>query len=324
MVIGPLVKAMEAVASESSTQPCTPNVQAEAEEAAMVQQSEIFAWLRPSNQVARDAFDAVVSGIRETPEEFKHAERFLYFTSTRAARAESVFTEDGEATIELEPIPTTLQWEGAYKFSLKTPPQKPGAGWHLGSGRGYPEIDVLLALPTAHRANSRVAGCHAIISFHSVSARILLQARHTIITGRDGTNVLRQSNSRVIEHGELIAIGDCLYTFELTDLFASSEFDKSLSLFMKKYSAPEWTLHNLLSPSTVGQPTSIGKYYCSPNAFAQGTFGKVTVGWSKEGTAVAIKHFKQPNKDEFEMHQYLMGKIGSHVRAHWFQLYFVC
>ncbi|KAI9832096.1 MAG: hypothetical protein M1826_002425 [Phylliscum demangeonii] len=40
----------------------------------------------------------------------------------------------------------------------------------------------------------------------------------------------------------------------------------------------------------------------------------VKIGWGKDGSAVAIKPFKNPRRETFDPHLLMMGKIGRHVR----------
>jgi hypothetical protein len=159
-----------------------------------------------------------------------------------------------------------------------------------------------------------VAGKRARLFFHKESCRVVLEARHTVTIGRNGATIFTQSASRVVEDEELIMIGNCAYTYEYTPFFASSSFERDISRYMKEYCEPEWSLNKLLSPSSVGKPISLGNYYYSPMAFAQGTFGKVSAGWDKDGAAVAIKHFKAPKESEISSHLTIMRHIGKHVR----------
>lgn len=125
--------------------------------------------------------------------------------------------------------------------------------------------------------------------------------------------MLRESAHRVLGPGELFTINDCSYIFELDDYFSTPHFEEELSGFMQEYHSSHWSMSSVLSPKSVGRPVSVGKYYCSPSAFAQGTFGKVSAGWTQDGTAVAIKVFKNPNESEIRSHEQFMGYIGKHV-----------
>ncbi|KAF7510562.1 hypothetical protein GJ744_006408 [Endocarpon pusillum] len=126
---------------------------------------------------------------------------------------------------------------------------------------------------------------------------------------KNGTAVITRSGTHVLEHGELIQIGNCSYTYEYTSLHSTKVFEQDLFRWMKEYySSP--LPNGLLSPHTVGEPRSLGRYYCSPSTFAKGTFGKVSAGWALNGSAVAIKFFKDPKKEAVEAHQKLMEDIG--------------
>ena len=144
----------------------------------------------------------------------------------------------------------------------------------------------------------------------------MLEARHTVTITKDGVTVITQSKSHVIEHGELIEIGHCSYRFEYTELHATSAFKKDLVIFMKEQKGPQWSLHQLLAPDSVGAPISLGTYCCSPSAFAQGTFGKTSAGWTHEGRPVAIKVLKDPRETKVIGHKQIMEYIGYHVKKH--------
>ena len=202
---------------------------------------------------------------------------------------------------------------GAFKLSLKVLPRDPVKGWYLGSS--CQRADLLLA-PSGRRwqSTTRIAERHARLFFHAESCRAILEARHTVTSTKTGVEVLRECASQILEHGEPLVINDCSYVFELTDLFATPDFEEELTTFLKRYFKKEWSMNKLLSPTSVRQPLVIGEYHCSPSAFAQGTFGKVSAGWTKDGTAVAIKVFKNPLESEIRSHQQLMQYIGKHVR----------
>ena len=59
---------------------------------------------------------------------------------------------------------------------------------------------------------------------------------------------------------------------------------------------------------------TLGKYSCTPGAFAQGTFGQVAAGWARDGKAVAIKRFKKSYQASLDLHREMMAHIGEHVR----------
>ena len=290
--------------SDGDTVPFTPeSIQEQITESSP---SDIFAFIRPHSPAACAAFDAIVNGAIKHPEKYIFSRQFLHIEDHRRKRAPGVYTEDGDTEI------SPSQWPGAFKLCLNTTPRKPTKGWYLGSS--CDAADIVLA-PSTRRwlAATRIAGKHARLFFHPDSYRLVLEARHTITTTKTGVEVFRGSKCRVIEHGELFAINDCTYTFELTDLFGSPDFAEELSVFMKQYYGQQWSMNKLLSPTSVGQPLSVGNYHCSPSAFAQGTFGKVSAGWAQDGAAVAIKVFKNPHRSEILLHQQLMQSIGQHV-----------
>lgn len=270
----------------------------------------IFAWIRPHSPTAREAFSAIVdTGIKE-PEKYKHIRQFLHIDDLRCERASSTYTEDGQGQ---EAKADRGQWSGAFKLCLNILPRDPAKGWHLGSS--YEAADLQLT-PSSNKwlSRSRIATRHARLFLHPESSRVVLEARHAVTTTNPGTEVLHASASRALAHGELFAINDCCYTFELTNYFATPRFEEELSGFMKTQCGSRWAMNKLLAPSSVGQPISIGNYFCSPSAFAQGTFGKVSAGWTKDAAAVAIKVFKSPKETQVRSHEQLMQYIGQHVR----------
>lgn len=272
--------------------------------------NDVFAWLRPHSDTAREAFDASVNSAYDNPDESEHIRQFMYITG-QGKRARSPFSDDST-----EPDNDLLQWSGAFKLSLNVRPHDPKKGWYLGTSykRQPLEVDLLLAPPTKTWNEKGIASKHARLFFNEQSYRMMLEARHTVTVTKSGVTVITQSQSRVIEDGELIQIGPCSYVFEYTELHSTSVFELNLIQFMKEQSGGQWSLNKLLSPGTVGSPIVFGKYHCSSNAFAEGTFGKVSAGWEQDGRPVAIKVFKQPNKDELVRHREIMNYIGYHVR----------
>ena len=293
--------------SDGDTQPCTP--ESVAEQIVNSQLNDIFAWVRPHTPDACVAFDAIAGRAFKNPQKYEHVRRFLYFDNRREQRASSTYTEDSE-TQELD----APQWSGAFKLSLKTQPRDPSKGWYLGSSSEAADF-VLAPSRKGHLSTTGIAGRHIRLYLHPESHRVVLEARHTVTVTKNAVRILRESKSQVLEHGELFMMNNHGYTFELTDLFATPEFEEELCVFMRKSQGLEWSMNKLLSPTSVGMPSSIGNYYCSPSAFAQGTFGKISAGWSQEGRAVAIKVFKNPRESDILSHQQLMRHVGNHVRG---------
>ncbi len=100
---------------------------------------------------------------------------------------------------------------------------------------------------------------------------------------------------------------------EYADLITSLAFVDELSSFMKGHHGPQWTFHKMRSPASGGDHMNLGSYTCSPGAFAQGTFGQVTAGWTLDGAAVAIKRFIKPRQTDLNSHREMMAYIGEHV-----------
>lgn len=295
--------------SDGDTIPLTP--ESFAQDVVDANNDEIFAWLRPHSEAACAAFDASVNSTIKDKRRYEHERQFLHRIS-RERRARSVYSEDGQQVGD-----PPYQWSGAFKLSLKIPPRDPAKGWYLGTNykRNTQEIDILLAPPKEEWAVTRIAANHARLFFHQESTRMMLEARHAVTLTKNGAEVITQSRSRVIENGELIQIGSCLYTFEYTNVHATEAFEEALFKWIKEYSSPLWAPNKLLSPSRLGEPRSLGKYYCSPSAFAKGTFGKISAGWASDGSAVAIKVLKDPKKENVKDHQRIMEEIGYHVRV---------
>lgn len=276
----------------------------------------IFAWLRPLSPAACDAFEQTVNAVIEHPEKYSNAQRFLD-TDSRFTRAASVPLEESTADKPNQER-EAKQWIGAFKFSLETPPQTPEEGWCLGTGDGQESIesvDILLAPPKRRSEANGISGRHAFLAFHPESLQLVLRARHTLtLCGPNGADTFTGPTSRMLGHGATLLFGDCAYVFECSRLFSTPAFVQRLSKFMKTCYGAQWTLKNRLSQASGGGQLTIGKYTCSPGAFAQGTFGQVTAGWAQDGTAVAIKRFKSPQQVAFISHLKIMDHIGEHVR----------
>ncbi|KAL8774145.1 MAG: hypothetical protein Q9209_001253 [Squamulea sp. 1 TL-2023] len=296
---------------DDSTVPNTPD--SNSGDAVQLAQHEVFAWLRPLNKAACQGFDATVNTVIKYSSQFDHIRQFLH-CDNRQERAPSVFTEDSGGS-DHEPAAPTKEWAGAFGLRIIYLPSDPVLGWRLGTNRGRsasPEVDLLLAPPTDHWVKTRISGHHVTLSLDPGCSRIVLHARHTVTISWRGAKTLRRSESHVLENGEVIHIGNCAYTFEYTDYFFSLNFESTVSHYMRKYHNPLWAINKYISPNSVGSPTLIGKYYCSPSAFAQGTFGKVAAGWTANGATVAVKTFKTPDKREIRSHFKMMGYIGKH------------
>ncbi|KAL8731002.1 MAG: hypothetical protein Q9166_003653 [cf. Caloplaca sp. 2 TL-2023] len=279
-------------------------------------QEKVFAWFRPLNDTANGAFDATVNTIIKRSPRFDYFRRFVH-CDARRHRSQSVFTEDEDSSHESPPDPP-YHWTGAFGLCLMNLPRNPAQGWCLGTNcarTSSNEVDLLLAPPQHYRTETQIAGHHATFNLHTQSCRIVVQARHTILVGRNSPKAFRSPESVLLEPGEIVFIGNCAYTFEYTEYYETKAFKQEVTQFMRQYHNSLWSMNKFISPSSIGRPTALGNYYCSPRAFNQGTFGKISVGWNKSGGTVAIKIFKDPKRSEIRSHIKLMKSIGQHVRT---------
>ena len=304
---------------EGSTLPNTPK---DLSDITTLGANEAFALLRPVSPTAKDAFDASVNKIilkyAEDPA-FDHYRKFLH-AERDTPRACSIFTEDEETETEERPINlVSPQWNGAFKLSLRTPLRDARSGWYLGTSHGHSShlndgIDILLAPPNTKWIGRGISGSHARLFLHQESYRMILQARHTVTVGNGGQTI-RSSQCHVLGDKDLIVMGDFVYSFEYMSHFQSADFEVEVSQYVKQTYGLRWEINKLLSPASVGIPISIGEYYCSPYAFAQGTFGQVVAGWTRDGTAVAVKRFKKPRAEIINAHKKIMQSVGRHANV---------
>ncbi|KAL8834706.1 MAG: hypothetical protein Q9170_003633 [Blastenia crenularia] len=271
--------------------------------------SDVFAWLRPTNDLARDAFDATVNYVIKHARDFEHCRHFLH-CDLKQQRAESFLSE------EEEPANAPQIWMGGFALRLTCPPRNPKIGWIIGKGDSEDspgKVDVLLVPPKGSWDKAHIARHHGSITFHMESCRVLLVASHTMTTGKFGAKPFRGSEQCVLEDGEIVQIGNCNYEFQRTEYSYTQAFEHSLSEYMRSYHDPQWTINPLISPSSVGQLVMKSGYLCSPRFIGRGTFGKVGAAWNRSGKAVAIKTFKDSNRLELRAHTDLMRRIGYHV-----------
>lgn len=223
--------------SDVSTIPFAPR--SFSEDVTDISQAGIFALLRPLNSHAREAYNATINVLAKDSIKFKHIRQFVSADSCRARRADSVFTEDGDLDDDDSRM---LQWTGAFKFKLDILPYNPTQGWYIGTNRGRAledRVDILLAPPSGKWTKFRIAGKHARLFIHKDSCRMVLEARHTVTIGRNGASVLNRSMNHVLEQGEMINIGSCVYAFEYASFFTTSGFEAELHQFMQKHHKPQ-------------------------------------------------------------------------------------
>jgi len=258
----------------------------------IVNKDGAFASLRPCNEDARGAFDATINTIIKDMTDLEHFRQLLHIDG-KVPKDRSFYTEDeddGSCHSSLDSL-----WSGAFIFNLAVLPSD-APNWYLGTNQIPLKNDILLAPQSASWKKLRVARRHARLYHHHQSYCFMLEAYHSVIMGKNRARTLTKSKSHVLEHGELIVVGACTYVFEYPDFSRTPDFETDLSKFAKEHFGSQ-SLHRYLSPTSVGDPVMLGSYYCSPSAFAKGTFGKVTAGWASNGAAVAIKTFKEPNEN---------------------------
>ncbi|KAI4225553.1 MAG: hypothetical protein LQ349_007049 [Xanthoria aureola] len=263
--------------SDGSTLPNTPT--SDSEDAVTLDQEKVFAWLRPLNNTAHGAFDATVNAVIKHSPKFNHFRQFLH-CDARRHRSQSVFTDDEHGSHEPPPDPP-YQWTGAYGLCLMNLPRNPAQGWYVGTNfarTSSNEVDLLLAPPQKSRKETQIAGHHATFILHTQSCRIVVRARHTILVGRNNPKAFRNPESVLLQPGEIVFIGNCAYTFEYTEYFETVGFKQEITRYMRQHHDSMWSMNKYISPGSVGRPTELGNYYCSPRAFNQGTFGKISVG----------------------------------------------
>ena len=295
-----------------------PNTPEDFSDVTALEAIDAFALLRPVSSTAQNAFNASINYILKHAQQSdeEHYRQFLH-AKRAIPRAPSIYSETEDASAEeYHAEPASKHWNGAFKFSLRKSPRDAKAGWYLGvrDGKSRPPhqgVDLLLAPPTREWIGKGISESHARLYFHPESYRMVLQARHTVVVGHI-RKTIRNSQIEVLNDPDLIVLDNFVYSFEYTSHFRSPEFEAELSDYLKKFYEPQRTINKLLSPVSIGAPTTLGKYYCSPKAFAQGTFGEVIAGWTRDGSSVAIKHFKNPNERKIQAHEELMQIIGEH------------
>ena len=275
----------------------------------------IFAFIRPLNPCAQEAYHDAIEYSRKTNVSGHYSQYQQLFSKKKVERTLSVFSgeEDNPSSEEKE------QWNGGFALSLETPPRDNQLGWVLGTQRGISEekrVDVLLGPLEGKWSRRGMAGRHCQISFHPRTYRLIIRARHSMLMSTEGMRSLARNDEHSLEHRDIFHIGDSSYVLELTAYHRSSEFVDTLSDYMKNVHGPNWSLTGFLTPASIGLPISIcgGKFLTSPNTIGEGTYGLVRAGWEREsGNGVAIKKFKDPDKKTINHHKSIMRLLGEHV-----------
>ncbi len=298
-------------ASTSSTEPRTPTLLPE--HLLAMKHHGVFARLVPCNQTACEAFNDAANAIEES-DQYRHCLQFISLRP-KAARACSVFTED-ELNAEESQRQKCL-WQGCYVVSLQTPPQEPARGWCLGIGGSESAVaDLLLAPPHKRWKETGIAQRHAYLYFHLGTGQVMIEARHTLIVGgAHGPSTITGHESCVLEQGELLSIGDCLYQFELTGPVENPTFDVDLPDWLLERYGVVWTPPpRMLGPGLGEATVRLGPYTFPVGALAQGSGGQMLAGWDPQGAAVAVKRLRSPGPQIVRKHRRMMKFLGDHVR----------
>ena len=274
----------------------------------------VFAWLTPVNDCARHAFHILVDSMITYPGSRMSDRKFIHLEGQEPMDVSSISNSDDEAE---QGATTQLQWFGAFKFSTAVLPRDPAKGWFIGTGRGTLEVDVVIGPPDLGWKDYKVRGKHARLYIHKESCQPTVEAFHIMeVSGATGLKFISPwtaSSSKVLEHGHKVEFGRCAYIFWHGEAFMNGMFKASLPKFMKAHHGESWAAHPILSATSTGSYLTMDQYTFSPGAFAAGSFGEVTAGWSQSGSAVAVKRFITPEPKRFTQHQKIMGLIGSHV-----------
>lgn len=277
----------------------------------------VFAWLTPFNKLARRSFDLVVEGMITNPNTHLHEREFIHVSGKSIPRPASVSGSDDEADQEDQEETDQSQYVGAFKFSTTILPKEPTMGWFIGTGYRKPEVDVVIGPFDSKSKHNNVLGKHARLYIHKESCQTTVEALHSMeVSGSTGLKHLGQkggSSTKVLEHGHLIQFGQCTYLFEHGKAIRNGNFHNGLDRFMHLHYDHQWKAHPILSAPSTAAYLTLDEYTFLPGAFAGGSFGEVTAGWAQDGSAVAIKRFKEPDENKLNQHMDIMRLIGKHV-----------
>ena len=264
--------------------------------------AEVFAILRPTNLSARKAYDGSVKLAIDDADKFAYVNRTVLADPGYDAAGGNLQEDEG-----------ITEW-GYFKLSLSVPPHNPEEGWYLGTSRGiseHGEIDVLLGPPTAASESMGLGPKHARIFMHRDTCKIVIEAKDAVKLGQDDTTIIQDSARRVLENGEMIQFGSCLYSFEITKYPREPAFENYVSAFMKKIHGTDWQLNVLICS---GRYDVLGDYrhdpvfspFDSPSHQAQ-------PGYSRQGDLVALKVFNSTDRVRASLQRDIMGRLKYHV-----------
>ena len=312
-----------------------------------------FAYLEPSNEPARQAFNATISKAVKNLTYYKDVYKHLNIRVKDARERSPCSDEETHKTAKQAPA---KEWFGGFVLSLDNLPQDPNIGWRLGcqGPDGNQPSDFLLR-PRKYRCrdqecksqvcktehcrlehcgsnfcedqdcktshckepacqNDGVSPHHAILRLHRELPHVLLKPRHSITITQPMAKEIRDPETHVLTNGELFMIGGFTFVFRVIKNFYSQAFQNKFVRYRQSQLGMNYHFNRALAPISVLNAVRIGPYYASPRAFAQGTFGSVFSAWKENGADVfAIKRFKRVNVEKIKLHMQVMKIVGDHV-----------
>ncbi|KAL8718491.1 MAG: hypothetical protein Q9225_004377 [Loekoesia sp. 1 TL-2023] len=271
-----------------------------------------FANLIPHNTAAKKAFNELINLITPHKAKYSHAIQFIRGLHLEQAPAVAVFSDDedaDEATEDASDQPPF--WIGSFGLTLDIAPRGSFV-WVAGVGNiSCGEYDMLLAPPTKEWRAQGIYGRCFQLSFHENSFKVLLTARRTVEINAEA---ITKDDLHVVEHGNLITVGECVYIFKFTEYSRDPSYRDDFYTCMEENLGRNYPgcLTAPRAPSAIDS-INIGAYACAARAFATGAGNVVKAGWNKRtGDVVAIKDFKDSPICNLNSHQKIMRSIGRH------------
>lgn len=290
----------------------------------------VFASLIPISQPALEAYKSAANVVMRQPKKFPQAPKSMLLPC-RSQGPYSINVLNEDARSPAGPEKPIQGYSEGYVFKLDPSPNTAKHGWYLGSGgvKAAQIVNILLCDPEAKPNNtyswpSRIANVHAVIKLQQDTCRLVLEARHRLYLHVGPKRILLHhtdgERKRVLLEGDILEIRGCTYRFSyarcVTDPFLQSDVEEQLSKFMTAGHGKAWNDTQLLPRlglSPANTPNRSGSYSWSRSHFASGSFGHVYAGEANDGTAVVMKHIKEPKATEQEDLRKLMKHLGQHV-----------
>lgn len=171
----------------------------------------MLASLSPWNEWSRGAFDVLANMFNESPGKFEHSRKFLHLDTRSEGDGSARSLDSDDVLLNPEFSSQSIPQCGKFTFNLTKPPHILREGWWLGSGCDRPsgqEIDIQLAPPTKEWG---IASKHARIYIDEQSPQFILEARHSVVLGRNGGTKPLYAESHTLKNGDLLTIGNCGY-----------------------------------------------------------------------------------------------------------------